>query len=172
MRHMFSFCNILIALIQLFWVFTEELFCTVQSTEEDRRANFVDRLLEADNLSLNASSRSISDAVPIVDTYVEEKDDLGVARSNHRAKSMTWVYLWSLSCLNNITLDFTAKIISMKYNKSSILCITGDSFKEAACLSLQQKQENKKKTRKYKVGHSCLCRNISFFFVFRRMLFM
>ncbi|KAG2302509.1 hypothetical protein Bca52824_031160 [Brassica carinata] len=90
----------------------EELFGTVQSTEEDRRANFVDRLLEADNLSLNASSGGISDAVPMVETYVEEKDDLGVARSNQRAKRV-----------------------------SSI---------EATCLSLQQKQENKKKTRKYK----------------------
>lgn len=127
------------------------MFCTVQSTEEDRRANFVDRLLEADSLSLNDSSSSISDAVPMVDTYVEEKDDLGLARSSHRAKSMTWVYLWSLSCLNNIPLDFTSKIISMKYNKSSILCITGDSYIEATCLSLQQRQENKKKTRKYKV---------------------
>ncbi|RID44875.1 hypothetical protein BRARA_I01640 [Brassica rapa] len=90
----------------------EELFCTVQSTEEDRRANFVDRLLESDNSSLSASSSGISDAVPMVDTYVKEKDDLGVARSNHRAKR--------------------------------------DSYIEATCLSLQQKQENKKKTRKYK----------------------
>ncbi|XP_018457664.2 LOW QUALITY PROTEIN: DExH-box ATP-dependent RNA helicase DExH7, chloroplastic [Raphanus sativus] len=90
----------------------EELFCTVQSTEEDRRANFVDRLLEADNLSLNTSSSGISDAVQMVDTYVEEKDDLGVTRSNHRAKR--------------------------------------DSYIEATCLSLQQKQENKKKTRKYR----------------------
>lgn len=96
MWHMFSFCNILIGLIKLSWVLTEELFCTVQSTEEDRRANFVDKLLEADNLSLNTSSSGISDAVQMVDTYVEEKDDLGVTISNHRAKSMTWVYLVTL----------------------------------------------------------------------------
>ncbi|KAL1204479.1 DExH-box ATP-dependent RNA helicase DExH7 [Cardamine amara subsp. amara] len=90
----------------------EELLGTIQSTEEDRRANFVDRLLEADIFSLTASSSGISDALPMVDTYVEEKDDLGVVKSNHRAKS--------------------------------------DSSMEAVCLSLQQKQENKKKTRKYK----------------------
>ncbi|WZZ86810.1 hypothetical protein YC2023_115389 [Brassica napus] len=77
----------------------EELFCTVQSTEEDRRANFVDRLLESDNLSLSASSSGISDAVPMVDTYVKEKDDLGVARSNHRAKSMTWDMLKTRTAL-------------------------------------------------------------------------
>uniref|UniRef100_A0A1J3CC48 RNA helicase n=1 Tax=Noccaea caerulescens TaxID=107243 RepID=A0A1J3CC48_NOCCA len=64
----------------------EELLCTVQSAEEDRRANFVDRLLEADNFSLTGSSSEIGDAFPMVDTYVEEKDDLDVVKSNHRAK--------------------------------------------------------------------------------------
>lgn len=64
------------------------MLCTIQSTEEDRRANFVDRLLEEDNFSLTASSSGIGDAVPVVDTYVEVKDDLGVVKSNHRAKSM------------------------------------------------------------------------------------
>ncbi|XP_024015493.1 DExH-box ATP-dependent RNA helicase DExH7, chloroplastic isoform X2 [Eutrema salsugineum] len=63
----------------------EELLSTVQSTEEDRRANFVDRLLEADNFSLNVSS-SIDDAIPMVNTYLEEKDDQGAVKSNHRAK--------------------------------------------------------------------------------------
>ncbi|KFK40917.1 hypothetical protein AALP_AA2G060100 [Arabis alpina] len=90
----------------------EELLCTIQSTEEDRRSNFVDRLLEAENFSLTASSSGISDALPMVDTFVEEKDDLGVVKSNRRAKR--------------------------------------DSSIEAECLSLQQKQENKKKMWKYK----------------------
>lgn len=71
-------------------------------------------------------------------------------------------------------MDFTAKIISIKYNKSSILCITGDSYIEATCLSLQQKQENKKKTRKYKVEHSCLsleeCCSCSSCYAFRYVL--
>ncbi|CAA7028259.1 unnamed protein product [Microthlaspi erraticum] len=90
----------------------EEVLCTVHSTEEDRRANFVDRLLEADNFNLNASSSGIGDALPMVDTYVEEKDDLDVVKYNHRANR--------------------------------------DASIEAICLSLQQKHENKKKTRKYK----------------------
>lgn len=62
--------------------------CTIQSTEEDRRANFVDKLLEEDNFSLTASSSSIDNALPLVDSYVKEKDDLGVVKSNHRARSM------------------------------------------------------------------------------------
>ncbi|XP_010414781.1 PREDICTED: DExH-box ATP-dependent RNA helicase DExH7, chloroplastic-like [Camelina sativa] len=64
----------------------EELLCTIQSTEEDRRANFVDRLLEEDNFSLPASSSGIEDALPLVDSYVKEKDDLGLVQSNRRAK--------------------------------------------------------------------------------------
>ncbi|CAE5962523.1 unnamed protein product [Arabidopsis arenosa] len=90
----------------------EELLCTIQSTEEDRRANFVDKLLEEDNFSLTASSSSIDNALPLVDSYVKEKDDLGVVKSNHKARK--------------------------------------DSYIEAECLLLQRKQENKKRTQKYK----------------------
>lgn len=54
--------------------------------------------------------------------------------------------------LYNITLAFTAKIISRTYN---LLYITGNSSMEAECSSLKQKQENKKKMQKYKVKYSC-----------------
>ncbi|VVA94126.1 unnamed protein product [Arabis nemorensis] len=90
----------------------EELVCTIQSTEEDRRSSFVDRLLEADNFSLTTSSSGIGDALPMVDTFVVEKDILDVVKSNRRANR--------------------------------------DSSIEAVCLSLQQKQESKKKMWKYK----------------------
>lgn len=85
--------------------------CTIQSTEEDRRANFVDKLLEVDNFSLTASSSSIDNALPLVDSYVKEKDDLGVVKSNHRARSMfvTDCIGGEFSYLNNITLNFSAK---------------------------------------------------------------
>ncbi|CAN8244837.1 unnamed protein product [Cochlearia groenlandica] len=91
----------------------DELFSTVESVEEDRRANFVDKLLEADKFGLAASPNGgIGNALPTVDTIVEEKDDPGVVKSNIKAKR--------------------------------------DSSMDAICLSLQQKQENKKKTWKYK----------------------
>ncbi|XP_023643306.1 DExH-box ATP-dependent RNA helicase DExH7, chloroplastic isoform X2 [Capsella rubella] len=89
----------------------EELFCTIQSTEEDRRASFVDKLLGEENFSLTASSSGIDNALPLVDSDVKEKDDLGVVKSNHRAKN---------------------------------------SYIEAECLTLQRKQENKKRMPKYK----------------------
>ncbi|KAL9309993.1 DExH-box ATP-dependent RNA helicase DExH7 [Arabidopsis thaliana] len=91
----------------------EDLLCTtIQSTEEDRRANFVDKLLEEDSFSLTASASSFENSLPLVDSYVKDKDDLGVVKSNHRAKK--------------------------------------DSYIEAECLSLQRKQENRKRTQKYK----------------------
>lgn len=62
--------------------------CTIQSTEEDRRSSFVDRLLEADNFSLTTSSSGNGDALHMVDTFVVEKDDLGVVKSNRRTNSM------------------------------------------------------------------------------------
>jgi ATP-dependent RNA helicase DHX29 len=92
------------------------LCTTIQSTEEDRRANFVDKLLEEDSFSLTTSSSSFENSLPLVDSYVKDKDDLGVVKSNNRAKR--------------------------------------DSYIEAECLSLQRKQENKKRTQKYKVEYA------------------
>lgn len=92
--------------------------CTTQSTEEDRRANFVDRLLEEDNFSLTASSSGIDDALPLVDFNVKEKDDLGVVKSNHRAKSMFVIdcICSSFRYLNKISGFYCQKFVSRIYN--------------------------------------------------------
>ncbi|KAG7585353.1 Helicase C-terminal [Arabidopsis thaliana x Arabidopsis arenosa] len=72
------------ASLVLIWKQEESL--GIQSKEEERRAKFVDSLLEADNFSLTTSSRGIQDALPMVDSCVKENDDLDVVKSNHRAK--------------------------------------------------------------------------------------
>ncbi|KAG7588375.1 Helicase superfamily 1/2 ATP-binding domain [Arabidopsis suecica] len=72
------------ASLVLIWKQEESL--GIQSKEEERRAKFVDSLLEADNFRLTTSSCSIHDALPMVDSCVKENDDLDVVKSNHRAK--------------------------------------------------------------------------------------
>ncbi|CAE5962521.1 unnamed protein product [Arabidopsis arenosa] len=67
-------------------VWKQEESLGIESKEEERRAKFVDSLLEADNFSLTTSSRGIQDALPMVDSCVKENDDLDVVKSNHRAK--------------------------------------------------------------------------------------
>ena len=91
---------------------------TIQSTEEDRRANFVDKLLEEDSFSLTTSSSSFENSLPLVDSYVKDKDDLGVVKSNNRAKSMFGLF----SYLNNITLNFSAKKFISRLYDPLILC--------------------------------------------------
>ncbi|CAH2047186.1 unnamed protein product [Thlaspi arvense] len=59
----------------------------IQSSEEGRRAKFVDSLLQADNFRPNTSSSGIHKAHPMVDSCVKEIDDLNVIKSNHRAKT-------------------------------------------------------------------------------------
>ncbi|VVA94125.1 unnamed protein product [Arabis nemorensis] len=54
----------------------------IRGREEERRAKFIDSLLEVDNFSLTNSSS----AIPMADSCVKENDDLGVVKSNLRAK--------------------------------------------------------------------------------------
>ncbi|XP_010414784.1 PREDICTED: DExH-box ATP-dependent RNA helicase DExH4, chloroplastic isoform X2 [Camelina sativa] len=61
----------------------------IQSNEEERRAKFVDRLLEAENISLSTSSSGIHGALPMVDACVKENDHMDLFKSNHRGKRNT-----------------------------------------------------------------------------------
>ncbi|EFH64483.1 helicase domain-containing protein [Arabidopsis lyrata subsp. lyrata] len=72
------------ASLVLIWKQEESL--GIPTREEERRAKFVESLLEADNFSLTTSSCGIQNALPMVDSCVKENDDLDVVKSNHRAK--------------------------------------------------------------------------------------
>ncbi|CAA7028264.1 unnamed protein product [Microthlaspi erraticum] len=72
------------ASLVLIWKQEESL--GIQSSEEERRAKFVDSLFEAENFSLNTSSNGRHNPLSMVDSCVKENDDLAVVKSNHRAK--------------------------------------------------------------------------------------
>ncbi|XP_024004322.1 DExH-box ATP-dependent RNA helicase DExH4, chloroplastic [Eutrema salsugineum] len=72
------------ASLVLIWKQEESL--GIQSSEEERRAKFVDSLLEADNFNLTTSLSGKNGALSMADSCVKENDDLDVVKSNHRAK--------------------------------------------------------------------------------------
>ncbi|XP_019058918.1 PREDICTED: DExH-box ATP-dependent RNA helicase DExH7, chloroplastic isoform X2 [Tarenaya hassleriana] len=74
----------------------EELLGNVQR-EEDRRADFVDRLLKTDSSSLGASPEIINDAHQVLDLNVGENDRLGVLISDQKAKRHSTIEAESFS---------------------------------------------------------------------------
>ncbi|KAF2575124.1 hypothetical protein F2Q70_00001835 [Brassica cretica] len=134
----------------------EELFCTVQSTEEDRRANFVDRLLESDNLSLSASSSGISDAVPLVGAV--EGDEELTPLGHHLAKLPVDVLIGKMllyggifGCLSPILsiaafLSYKSPFIYPKDEKQNVdrvkLALFSDNMDKSSELNNNDKQSD------------------------------